>query len=245
MKKRILFLVVTLLALVLLQAIAVRPPQAYAAGDPHNCDALAQGATTGRGGSPSPFHAHQIPNAPTFSWGSGASYLVGCQENSQSDPGYQNANWDGYGNPFQCVELIGRYEQMRYGGTYVWQDAYLDWNNHPAHYVQEANGGPNVPVPGDIVVWPITPGVEPSGHIALIIAVNAGAHQVTILEQNWRYDGVNDDAYRVLSYTYNAVEQSASITSHTFYTVYRQDLSSYSKTNSSEPNPLGWLHSTI
>ena len=240
MKKRTI-LTFSVCALILLQIMFTRTHYAYAAGDPHNCDALAQGATTSINGSPSPFHAHQIPDSPTFNWGT--NYLVGCQENSQSDPGYQNANWDGYGHPFQCVELIGRYERMRYGGSYVWGDAYTDWANHPSHYVQEANGGSAVPVPGDILVWPISSS-EPLGHIALIINVNAGAHQVTVLEQNWRYDGVHDDAYRVFYYTYLSAEQSATISGKIF-TVYRQDGSSYTKNPSSEPNPYGWLHSTI
>src|SRR5690242_20062861 len=129
MKKRLACSIFALLALLALQLAAAPAAQAHAFGDPHNCEALAQGATYGPGNlTSSPFDAYQIPNSPAFS--SGSNYLVACQERevypSDPQPGFNNANWDGYGNPFQCVELIDRYTHLRYGDSYSWGDAGSD-----------------------------------------------------------------------------------------------------------------------
>jgi hypothetical protein len=232
--------ITVLIAFFLLQCFVI--PTAHATvtfGDPHNCDALAQHATyTNNNFTPSPFHASQIPNSPTYNWGS--DYLVACQQANPTNPGsgFNNANWDGYGNPFQCVELIDRYEYLRYHDLYSWGDPTYDWKNNafPNHYVKRVNGDIYPIVAGDILIW----NNDAAGHIAVVIAANARTHKVTVLEQNNTYSGPYFSAERVFYYAYNSVEQYASI-SGSNYTAYRQDLSTYT---ASGADPVGWLHST-
>ncbi len=239
MKKHVVFFILALLALVSFQVFPVPPAHAASFGDPHNCDALAQGATYWPGDSPglSPFHAYQIPNSPTYNWGSNS--IVACQEANPNDSGFNNANWDGYGNPFQCVELIDRYNYLRYGstdGNYQWGNAGSDWTNHPWHYVQHANGDVYAPAMGDILIWNNTS----LGHIAIIIAINARVHKVTVMEQNFLYNGWHFGAERVFYYTYDNANQYAYISGS--YTAYTQSGSTFTGTDA---DPVGWLHSTI
>ncbi len=234
MRKRVLQLVILLVAVVCSTFVA-SPVSAASFGDPHSCDSLAQHATYSYNNfTPSPFHAFQIPNSPTYSWGS--DYLVACQEANPNDPGFNNANWDGYGNPFQCVELIDRYEYLRYHDSYSWSNAADDWSTHPGHYVQRSNGDVYVPAAGDILIWTN----NYPGHIAIIIGVNAAIHQVTVLEQNFNYSGWHYGAKRVFYYQYIRSEPSAYISGS--YTAYRQDGSTFTGTDA---DPVGWLHSTI
>jgi hypothetical protein len=168
---------------------------AYALANPHNCDALALAGTTSSGVS-SPFHAVQIPTSPPYSWGSNS--VVACQYSlpqTTEQPYYnnfQNAISDGYGNPFQCVELIARYSSIRYG------DAVSKWNNptqnaagiwnynaYPSHYTKVDNGGSGL-TPGVILIWNGSgTNVGPDGHIAIVIGV--AATQIAVLEQNVQY----------------------------------------------------------
>lgn len=208
---------------------------AASAGDPHSCDNLAQHATRSNNDStPSPFHAFQIPQSPTFSWGSDS--LVACQETDPNASGFNNANWDGYGNPFQCVELIDRYEYLRYHDTYSWPNAADGWNTHPWHYVQHANGDVYAPLVGDILIWTN----NYPGHIAIIVGSNAATHQVTVLEQNFNYNGWHYGAKRVFYYQYNRVEQYAYVSGS--YTAYTQNGGTFT---GNDADPVGWLHSTI
>src|SRR5262249_33924809 len=102
---------------------------AHAAAPPiddiDECAQLGQGATVSKTNrTPMPFDAAQIPGSPilTFATASGGvGALVACQQkvinaNPSSPYGvhayqanFNRSYWDGYGNPFQCVELIDRY----------------------------------------------------------------------------------------------------------------------------------------
>src|SRR5262249_9515566 len=75
-------------------------------GDPHNCEALAQGATKQSWDlTPEPFDAAQIPGSSTYgfwNYNGVSDGIVACQPHIPWQTNFNNANWDGYGNPFQC-----------------------------------------------------------------------------------------------------------------------------------------------
>ena len=102
---------------------------------------------------------------------------------------FNQANWDGYGNPFQCVELIDRYDWLRWhdtdanGNKWVWGNAAENWNRHPTRFAQKVNGGDTAPAAGDILIW----NDNDYGHIAVIVDVDESAQTATILEQNFTY----------------------------------------------------------
>lgn len=225
-------------------------------GDMHNCEALGQGATAAINNyTAEPFDALQIPDSPTFSFtnsSGGSDYLVACQPKViYHDPNpptyetnYNNANWDGYGNPFQCVELIDRYDQLRWHDNWVWGNAGTDWSAHPPHFTPDQNGGTIAPEAGDILIWNNTT----DGHIAVITAVNAGNHTVTVLEQNFNYDASSYPkvylwytAQRTLSYTFGRFGTSQThFVIGTAYTAYTQNGGYF--TGSDAASPVGWLH---
>jgi hypothetical protein len=216
---------------------------AYASGygDPHNCEALAQGSNTGAPSyTPEPFDAAQIPGSPTFSFTNhnGASdSLVACQPHIPWQPNFNNANWDGYGNPFQCVELIDRYDHLRWGDNYTWGNAGTDWTSHPSHFAQEENGGTTAPVAGDILIWNNTT----LGHIAVIMSVSFGGHYVDVLEQNFNYNGDYYTTHREISLNYG--RYGTNYTHYVIgasYTAFTQSGGSFTGTDAA--SPVGWLH---
>jgi hypothetical protein len=227
-------------------------------GDPHQCEGLAQGATiTNTNLTAEPFDAAQIPHSPTFSFTNylgGSDSLVACQQkviNSNPpapydvnayQPNFNNASWDGYGNPFQCVELIDRYDQLRWHDNHIWGNAADDWASHPSHFAQEQNGGTTAPEAGDILIWTN----NYPGHIAVIIGVDYGNHTATILEQNFNYALISPKfiwytAQRTLLFNYGRFGTSQThYVIGTSYTAWRQDGSTF--TGSDAASPVGWLH---
>src|SRR5437870_254728 len=99
--------------------------------DPHNCQALGQGATISSSDlTPEPFAAWQVIGSSTYSFynHSGVSDTIVAY---QPDPtlwfktpqsNFDKAGWDGYGNPFQCVELIARYNALKFADGHHWGD---------------------------------------------------------------------------------------------------------------------------
>jgi hypothetical protein len=83
-----------------------------------------------------------------------------------------------YGEQYQCVELVMRYFDTRFG---------LSWPGNAAQLLENAptrdvdvyyNGSATMPVPGDFIVWTDFE----FGHTALVTAVTTSA--ITILQQN-------------------------------------------------------------
>jgi surface antigen len=230
----------------------------------NDCESLAQGATVSRTDStPSPFDAAQIPGSPvfTFTTESGDSAaLVACQQavidanpsapygSNAYQANFNHANWDGYGNPFQCVELIDRYDWLRWrdtdanGNKWVWGNAADNWNRHPERFAQVVNGGDTAPAAGDILIW----NDNEYGHIAVIVDVDSSAQTATILEQNFTYayprvpgKFIWYSARRELSFD---VAQDADTTLYTLtgaYKAWRQDGTTFT---GMDARPVGWLH---
>jgi hypothetical protein len=228
---------------------AVQPSHAAALhvfGDMHNCEALAQGATISSTNlTPEPFDAATIPGSSAFYFTNNygqSDYIVGCQPHVPWQTNFNNANWDGYGNPFQCVELIDRYDRLRWHDNWTWGDAGSDWNtgNHPSHFQQMPQGSNNPPSAGDILIW----NNSSPGHIAIITGVNIGGRNVTLLEQNFVYYGTYGWVYYTakrqltLSVVHadNAYWYSISGSN---YTGWKQDGSTFT---GNDADPVGWLH---
>jgi CHAP domain len=97
--------------------------------------------------------------------------------------------FDPYPNAFQCVELAERFEWAIYGGPEVYNTsgkAYVQ-DLHNAQGVPIASSGSgSLPAPGDVISMWGPSGTEPSGHVAVVTAVNApgGTGTITIMEQN-------------------------------------------------------------
>jgi surface antigen len=229
-----------------------------------DCERLAQGATVSKTNlTPRPFDATQIPGSPslTFTTSSGGvETLLACQQNivnanpampygaNAYQANFNRANWDGYGNPFQCVELIDRYDWLRWhdtdgnGHKWVWGNAAENWNRHPAHFARNANGGETAPAAGDILIW----NDNGYGHIAVIAEVNENAHTVTVLEQNFAYAYPRTPG-KFIWYTAKRalqldVAQANDKTRYTLtgaYTAWRQDGTTFTGTDA---RPVGWLH---
>jgi hypothetical protein len=228
------------------------------------CGGLAQGATASKTDlTPRPFDALQIPGSSPFTFTTetgAAEALVACQPkvinaNPPAPYGvhayqenYNWAYWDGYGNPFQCVELIDRYDWLRWNDTdangdkWVWGNAAENWNRHPAHFAKKVNGGDTPPVAGDILIW----NDNDYGHIAVIVAVDDSARTATILEQNFTYADASVPG-RFIWYTAKRaldfdVAQDGDTTRYTFtgaYTAWRQDGTTFIGLDA---RPVGWLH---
>lgn len=238
---------------------AARP---FGAAD--DCQGLAQGATTSKANlAPRPFDAAQIPGSPafTFATDTGATAtLVACQPKivnarpaapfglNAYQANFNHATWDGYGNPFQCVELIARYDWLRWhdtgqdGNRWVWGNAAENWTRHPAHFARKVNGGGTAPVAGDILIW----NDNGYGHIAVIADVDGSARAATILEQNFSYAYARTPgkfiwytAKRELSFE---VAHEDGVTRYTFtgaYKAWRQDGTTFT---GRDARPVGWLH---
>ena len=228
------------------------------------CEGLAQGATVSRTDlTPTPFDAARISGSPAFAFttdSGDAATLVACQQKiinaNPSAPygsnayqeNFNQATWDGYGNPFQCVELIDRYDWLRWhdtdanGNKWVWGNAAENWNRHPARFARMFNGGDTAPAAGDILIW----NDNDYGHIAVIVAVDGSAQTATILEQNFTYAYSRTPgkfiwytAQRALDFE---VAQEGDTTRYTFtggYTAWRQDGTTFS---GMDARPVGWLH---
>jgi hypothetical protein len=228
------------------------------------CERLGQGATVSRTNpTPRPFDAAQIPGSPAFTFTTDSgdpATLMACQQKViNADPSapydvraYQaNFNlsyWDGYGNPFQCVELIDRYDWLRWqdsdanGKKWVWGNAADNWNRHPARFARKINGGATAPATGDILIW----NDNEYGHIAVIVEVDTGAHIATILEQNFSYAYPRTPG-KFIWYTAKRtldlnVMQEGETTRYLFtgaYTAWRQDGTTFT---GMDARPMGWLH---
>lgn len=235
---RRLFTALFVVAAAVVAIVGVAPAHAAAMtfGDPHNCEALAQGATISSTNlTPEPFDAAQIPYSSTFgfyNYNGAYDTIVGCQPHVPWQPNFNNANWDGYGNPFQCVELIARYSRLRYNDYYSWGDAWTIWNNHPSHYGQRPNGGNVAPAAGNLLVWNDT---QP-GHIAIITSVSKTGKYVTVLEQNFLYNTYYYTAKRNLYYY--GYDPTSYYIGGSNYTAWRQDGSTFTGNQS---DPVGWL----
>jgi len=228
------------------------------------CESLAQGATVSRDDpTPTPFDAARIPGSPAFTVTTDSgdiATLVACQQKvinaNPSAPyfadahqkNFNQANWDGYGNPFQCVELIDRYDWLRWhdtdanGKKWVWGNAADNWDRHPARFAQKVNGGDTAPVAGDILIW----NDNDYGHIAVIVDVDESAQTATILEQNFTYAYARTPG-KFIWYTAKRtldldVAQDGDTTRYTFtgaYTAWRQDGTTFT---GMDARPVGWLH---
>jgi hypothetical protein len=254
-----------IVALVATGLLAFAQPSHAAAAPPDmvdDCESLAQGATVSKTDlTPRPFDAARVPGSPafTFTTESGdAATLVACQQKvidaNPSAPSFADAyqenfnqaNWDGYGNPFQCVELIDRYDGLRWrdtdanGNRWVWGNAADNWNRHPARFARMFNGGDAAPAAGDILIW----NDNDYGHIAVIVEVDDSLHSATILEQNFTYARIPGKfiwytARRALDFD---AAQDGDTTRYTFtggYTAWRQDGTTFS---GMDARPVGWLH---
>jgi surface antigen len=229
-----------------------------------DCESLAQGATVSRTNlSPRPFDAAQIPGSPAFTFTTDSgdiATLVACQQKvinaNPSAPyfadayqkNFNQANWDGYGNPFQCVELIGRYDWLRWhdtdanGNKWVWGNAAENWNRHPERFTRKVNGGDTAPAAGDILIW----NDNDYGHIAVIVDVDDSAQTATILEQNFTYAYAHTPG-KFIWYTGKRaldfdVTQDGDTTRYTLtgaYTAWRQDGTTFT---GMDARPVGWLH---
>jgi hypothetical protein len=205
-------------------------------GDPHSCQGLGQGATKWPWDyTAEPFDAWQIPRSSTYGFTNylgNSDYIVGCQP-AFWESNFNNANWDGYGNPFQCVELIARYDQLRWHDNYGWGDANTIWQNHPGHFTQYPNGINSPPEPGDILVW------TGADHVAIITQVNYGSHYAHILQQNATYNGGYDFSDEILYFGVVHADGSywyAFTGANTWY-----DQNGNGNYRSSGPQPDGWL----
>jgi surface antigen len=227
------------------------------------CAQLGQGATVSKTDrTPMPFDATQIPGSPmfTFTTDSGVGALVACQQRvinaNPSAPygvhayqaNFNRSYWDGYGNPFQCVELIDRYGWLRWhdtdanGKKWVWGNAADNWNRHPARFAKVVNGGHTAPAAGDILIW----NDNEYGHIAVIVDVDEGAHTATILEQNFAYAYARTPgkfiwytAKRELSFAVAQVGDTTRYTLTGAYKAWRQDGTTFTW---KDARPVGWLH---
>jgi surface antigen len=239
---------------------AAQPP----AEGSDECAWLGQGATISKTDrTPMPFDAGQVPGSPIFTFttdSGGAEALVACQQKvinaNPSAPygvrayqaNFNRAYWDGYGNPFQCVELIDRYDWLRWhdtdasGNQWVWGNAADNWNRHPARFAKVVNGGERAPAAGDILIW----NDNEYGHIAVIVDVDDSARAATILEQNFTYAYAHTPgkfiwytAKRELSFD---VAHDGDATRYTLtgaYRAWRQDGTTFT---GRDARPVGWLH---
>src|SRR5262249_28644857 len=149
--------------------------------------------------SSAPFSgAHQIPGSVAYSFTTPWSYsILPCEtrDTDETNP----ANQDGYGNPFQCVELVIRYTSIRYGVSFDdWiqagaRDAYTFFGSHPPQFTAigyNPNGSGSVPRVGDIMVWgqykdPATQVLwDTEGHVSIVTAVNLTQKKVTVMDEN-------------------------------------------------------------
>ncbi len=220
-------------------------------GDPHSCQDL--GAKSGYFGTFG-FTTTPIPGAPIppvspsngqpdrFTWPTANGSMDAVIACAGGD-----ASWDGYGQPFQCEELIQRYAWLRWGDSptdwgngaaRIWDDGQHNPTYPHAHFSQIANGSATPPQPGDIMIWGDynsdgTPNVwATTGHTAIVASV--GPTSFTTLEQNvqWNYQ-----------YAYNP--------SRTFYytTAHQKDGTHYFVGTTfwgghTDAPPYGWLHDT-
>ena len=104
-----------------------------------------------------------------------------------------------YGPRYQCTELAQRWAALRWGEPAQWMGfAYEAWAKGPTlprPLLQHPNGGEDGPRFGDLIVFDHrlynSAGAlaenGDSGHIAVVRSVTATS--VTIVEQNWGYDG--------------------------------------------------------
>jgi hypothetical protein len=228
------------------------------------CESLGHGATASRTTpTPSPFDAAQITGSPafTFTTDTGATAtLVACQQQVINDnpsapfsvhayqANFNRAYWDGYGNPFQCVELVDRYDWLRWhdtdanGNKWVWGNAADNWNWHPARFAKVVNGGDMAPAAGDILIW----NDSEYGHIAVIVGVDSSAQTATILEQNFTYAHARAPgkfiwftAKRSLDVDVTHDDDTTRYTLTGAYTAWRQDGTTFT---GKDAYPVGWLH---
>jgi hypothetical protein len=233
-------------------------------GDTDDCESLAQAATASRANlTPRPFDAAQIPGSPTFTFTNAAgdtTALVACQQKvvnanpaapyglNAYQTNFNRATWNGYGNPFQCVELIDRYDWLRWqdsdanGNKWVWGNAAENWNKHPAHFKKVINGGEKAPVAGDILIW----NDNEYGHIAVIVVVDEDARTATILEQNFTYAYTRTPGKFIWYSAKRALDlkvlQQGETTRYLLtggYTAWRQDGTTFT---GMDARPVGWLH---
>lgn len=96
--------------------------------------------------------------------------------------------WGPYGMEFECFELAARWAQIAYGDPHNGWNAYYAYQMYdtgprqsPA-FIQEPNGGAQMPQFGDLLIFDHT-STDAAGHVAVVSGVGSG--YVDIVEQNW------------------------------------------------------------
>ena len=221
------------------------------ASNPNNCSQL------GLNGWPTPFSgAKQIPGSVAFTFTSPWSYSIAPCETADTNEN-NNATEDGYGNPFQCVELIKRYTSIRYGiSTNDWNqsgavDGYTYFGHHPPQFTATqyvAGAVISLPHVGDIMVWDQDP-TNSGGHVAIVTAVNGAQKKITVLDENaFTNDGLYHTSSRVFGYYYEVGVGYTIFNSFTYYGgANGQDTGSRNVVyNHPELDTLlGWLHTNL
>jgi hypothetical protein len=227
-------------------------PYSNLQANPNDCNQL------GLDGSPTPFSgAKQIPGSVSLSFSSPWSYSISPCETQDPYPESNNATWDGYGNPFQCVELIKRYTSLRYGiSPNDWNqagagDAYTYFGNHPPQFsatAYSAGSTWSLPHVGDIMVWNQDP-TDSSGHVSIVTAVNAVQKTITVIDQNaYTNDNQYHTSSRVFGYQYDSYVGYTINNYFTFTGGASGQDTGWRYVVYNDPNAdtmLGWLHSSL
>lgn len=226
-------------------------PYSNLQSNPNNCGQL------GLDGTPTPFSgASQIPGSTAFAFTTPLNYSVApCQTATGNE--INSANWDGYGNPFQCVELILRYTALRYGITPTdWitagaGNAYTLYAHHPPQFTATpyfASGNGSIPHAGDIMLWNQDAAMgDTAGHVAIVTAVDTLHKTITVMDENAFFQGMHTSK-RVFGYYYEA---GIGYTIDNFYDAYGGASGAYLgwdyiyPQDHSQDTLMGWLHSTL
>lgn len=111
---------------------------------------------------------------------------------------YWSGETNAYGVPFQCTEMVRRYDSIVWGDNLgLWTgNASNFWWAHPSRFTTKPNGSAFKPRVGDILVWgPVTSGGAPDhsqtgnipGHVAIlktVTQVDGFDWTVTVFNQN-------------------------------------------------------------
>jgi hypothetical protein len=165
-------------------AFVVSTHSAYAA-DANNCATL----YTTQSGLPSGFGTNL--GSMTFN-----SHTFASCSNGYGT--YWSGETNVYGVPFQCTEMVRRYDSIVWGDNLsLWTgNASNFWWAHPSRFTSKLNGTTFKPRVGDILVWgPVTSGGAPNqsqtgnipGHVAIlktVTQVDGFDWTVTVFNQN-------------------------------------------------------------
>ena len=205
----------TLVAILVSAGVLTSPHVAFAASASSNCNALTPTGVVDK----STNFGNQIGS---WQWDNNSSHVIVACNNYKPDSNQAHlasgrVASSGFGDAFQCEELVQRYANARWG-----DNPYSSWGNgaantwasggHPSHFNSYSNNGTYpTPVPGDIFVWNYN-------HIAIVAKVTST--QIFTLEQNLLWHDPMDGSVNAYNYS----------TSNGYATVSSSGLD-------------GWLHS--